>query len=113
MFYFDEKDQKFYDENGNERPQILQSCQTWADSDDAARMLCMKHATFGGSFRPHNNYFDVRRKLRGFNGKKSARGQGALYHRDDLRRIVHIKRAMHISMIMACRIFQAQRKHLI
>lgn len=112
MFFLD-RDGKYYDEDGRERPHQLQSCHTWADSTDAARMLCMKTASFSGSFRPHNNYFDVRRKLRGFNGKKSAKGQGALFHRDDLRRIVHIKRAMHCSMIMACRIFQAQRQKLI
>ena len=82
----------------------------WVSPEMAASIVCVTYYTLTGTFRPGNNYYEVRRKLRGTNGKLSPRGQGHLFNAADLERIMDIRRILHCTLQTAAKVFAAQRK---
>ena len=81
----------------------------WVTPSTAADILCASKALVADSFRPTNNYHEVRRILRGSAGKSSARGQGHLFNANDLRRIAEIRKIIGCQITMAAMIFAAQQ----
>lgn len=85
----------------------------WLDTQSAARILGVTDSCFFNAFNQGNNYHEVRRRLRGSNGKQSPRGQGNLFHIHDLLEIKRIRKHIASSVGVAGRVFAAQEKGLI
>lgn len=104
----------YYDENGEETmSNLIQPCGRWILGKEAAGILCVATGSFNSEFRPGNEYFGLRRKLRGHAGATSARGQGQLWFKQDVERVMEIKRTCGISMKSAARVFQAEAQNKI
>ena len=81
----------------------------WVDARTAAATLFVATNTFHYVFRASNDYRQVRRMLRGKNGKLDARGQGNLFNVYDLQKIVQIRRVIHCPLALAAKVFAAER----
>ena len=92
---------------------LRQPDEKWLDTPSAARILSVTENSFFHTFLPSNNYHEVRRVLRGSGGKQSARGQGNLFHINDLTEIRRIRKMMASKVGVAARVFAAQKKGLI
>ena len=87
----------------------LRRSDEWVDLWDVAEQLGVSYSFTYKVLNSGNGYCQVRRKLRGHNGKLSARGQGHLFHADDIERIAYIRSVTGCGATTAARIFEAQK----
>ena len=87
----------------------LRRSDEWIDVWDVAEQLGISYTFVYKLLSNCNDYHQVRRKLRGHNGKLSARGQGHLFHADDIQRIAYIRSVTGCGAMTAARIFEAQK----
>ncbi len=89
---------------------LLASDDNWVGTIDAGLVLSVSSGGWASLIGPGNDYCELRRRVRGTKGKRSARGQGWHWYVPDLLFVRRIRQSLECSTKMALRVFAAHRK---
>ena len=86
----------------------------WVGYAMAAKLLCSRLPTVHSAFTTNNGmeieYWGVEWKSRSLIKPKGKRGCGVFFKRQDILAINNIRLGAHVSLICACKVFQAQKQ---